>query len=162
MKPVIDISGATSWKDQRGAVLVEMAIVLPLFAILLLGVFEFGSIAHDHQALQNAAREGARFSANPTTGQACPSDPNAATTLATIKNRVVTYLQGEKITVSAADVTVDQSYPITIGGMTVMGSRVTVNYQRSLIFPGITGLIPSAGTMQLQGNAVFRNFYSCV
>ncbi len=138
MKPVSDISRTTSWKDQRGAVVVEMAIVLPLFAILLLGAFEFGSIAHDHQALQNAAREGARFS------------------------RVVAYLQGEKITVSAADVTVNQSYPITIGGLTVMGSRVTVNYQRSLIFPGITGLIPSAGTMQLQGNAVFRNFYSCV
>jgi len=141
-----------------------MAIVLPLFAILLLGAFEFGSIAHDHQALQNAAREGARFSANPTTGQAChpATNPTDAATLATIQNRVVAYLQGEKITVSAADVTVNQSYPITIGGLTVMGSRVTVNYQRSLIFPGITGLIPSAGTMQLQGNAVFRNFYSCV
>lgn len=160
MKPVSDLSRTTSWKDQRGAVLVEMAIVLPLFAILLLGAFEFGSIAHDHQALQNAAREGARFSANPT-GQTClVSDPAAV--LAAIQNRVVAYLQGEKITVSAADVTVNQSYPITIGGLTVMGSRVTVTYQRSLIFPGITGLIPSAGTIQLQGNAVFRNFYSCV
>src|SRR5213594_4049777 len=160
MKPVTDISRPTSWKDQRGAVVVEMAIILPLFAILMLAAFEFGSTAHAHQALQNAARERARFSANPT-GQTCLVS-NPAAVLAAIQNRVVTYLQGEKITVSAANVTVNQSYPITIGGLTVMGSRVTVNYQRSLIFPGITGLIPSAGTMQLQGNAVFRNFYSCV
>src|SRR5207249_11766806 len=160
MKPVSDISRTTSWKDQRGAVVVEMAIVLPLFAILLLGAFEFGSIAHDHQALQNAAREGARFSANPT-GQTClVSDPAAA--LATIQNRVVAYLQGEKITVSAADVTVNQSYPITIGGLTVMGSRVTVNYQRSLIFFGIICLIPSSGTMQLHVNVVLGDCYSCV
>ena len=161
MKPVSDgFSRITPLKDQRGAVVVEMAIVLPLFAILLLGVFEFGSIAHDHQALQNAAREGARFSANKTNWIAGSTDPAVqAATLARIRDRVVAYLQGEKITVNASDVTVDQTYPITIGTLTVMGSHITINYQRSLIFPGITGLIPSAATMQLQGNAVFRNFY---
>ena len=43
MKPVSDgVSRTRSWKGQRGAVAVEMAIVLPLFAILLLGAFEFG------------------------------------------------------------------------------------------------------------------------
>ena len=161
MKPVSNrISTTTSWKGQRGAVVVEMAIVLPLFAILLLGAFEFGSIAHDHQALQNAAREGARFSANKTNWIAGSTDPTVqATTRARIRDRVVAYLRGEKITVNASDVTVDQNYPIPIGTLTVMGSHITINYQRSLIFPGITGLIPSAATMQLQGNAVFRNFY---
>src|SRR5262249_20252968 len=162
MKPVSNrmsdgILRITSWKDQRGAVAVEMAVVLPLFAILLLGAFEFGSITHDHQALQNAAREGARFSANLTNKMSGSSNPSAV--LATIQNRVVAYLQGEKITVSASDVTVDQNYPITIGALTVMGSHITISYQRSLIFPGITSLIPSAGTIQLKGNAVFRNFY---
>ena len=136
---------------------VEMAIVLPLFVILLLGAFEFGSIAHDHQALQNAAREGARFSANLTNWISGSSNPSA--TLATIQNSVIAYLQGENITVNPSDVTVDQNYPITIGTLTVMGSHITINYQRSLIFPGITSLIPSAGTIQLKGNAVFRNFY---
>ena len=162
MKPVSNrISTTTSWKGQRGAVVVEMAIVLPLFAILLLGAFEFGSIAHDHQALQNAAREGARFSANKTNWIAGSTDPAVqAATLARIRDRVVAYLQGEKITVNASDVTVDQNYPIAIPGLPgVRGSHITINYQRSLIFPGITGLIPSAATMQLQGNAVFRNFY---
>ncbi len=159
MKPVIDrISRTSPWKDQRGSLAVEMAIVLPLFAILLLGAFEFGSIVHDHQALQNAAREGARFSANSTNWISGSSDPSAA--LATIQNRVVAYLQGENITVNASDVIVDQTYPIIIGTLTVTGSHITVNYQRSVVLPGITSLIPSVGTIQLQGDSVFRNFYS--
>ncbi len=165
MKPVSDgISRTTSWKGQRGAVAVEMAIVLPLFAILLLGAFEFGDIARTHQVLQNAAREGARLSANLTNCISCSSDCTVqAATLATMRNRVVAYLQGEKITVNPSDVIVDQNYPIPISGMpAVKGSHVTINYQRSLIFPGISGLIPSARTMQLSGNAVFRNFYSNV
>jgi len=66
MKPVSDgIPRTTSLKGQRGAVAVEMAIVLPLFAILLLGAFEFGDIARTHQVLQNAAREGARLGNQP-------------------------------------------------------------------------------------------------
>src|ERR1041385_3916151 len=133
MKPVSNrISRTTPWKDQRGAVVVEMAIVLPLFALLLLGTFEFGSIVHDHQALQNAAREGARFSANPANWVSGSSNPS--TTLATIQNRVVAYLHEEHITVSASDVTVDQDYPITVGTLTVKASHITINYQRSLIF----------------------------
>ena len=157
MKPVSDqISRITSWKDQRGAVVVEMAIVLPLFAILLLGAFEFGSIAHDHQALQNAAREGARFSANKTNWIAGSTDPAVqAATLARIKDR----LDLQPLREAIAAVTVDQNYPIAIPGLPgVRGSHITINYQRSLIFPGITGLIPSAA-INLQGNAVFRNFY---
>ena len=165
MKPVSDgIPRTTSLKGQRGAVAVEMAIVLPLFAILLLGAFEFGDIARTHQVLQNAAREGARLSANLTNCISCSSDCSVqAATLATIQNRVVAYLQGERITVNASDVIVDQNYPISVSGMpAVKGTHVTINYQRSLIFPGISGLIPSARTMQLSGNAVFRNFYSNV
>ena len=165
MKPVSDGTSRTrSWKGQRGTVAVEMAIVLPLFAILLLGAFEFGDIARTHQVLQNAAREGARLSANLTNCISCSSDCSVqAATLATIQNRVVAYLQGERITVNASDVIVDQNYPISVSGMpAVKGTHVTINYQRSLIFPGISGLIPSARTMQLSGNAVFRNFYSNV
>jgi Flp pilus assembly protein TadG len=142
---------------QKGAVAVEFAIVLPLFAILLLGVMEVGSIVHDYQVLKNAAREGARFSANPANQMSLAQ--NSSSVLQTIQNRVVAYLQNENITVSAGNVAVDQAYPIQIGSLTVMGSHVTVTYTRSLIFSGVTSLIPSLGTLQLSGDAVFRNFY---
>jgi Flp pilus assembly protein TadG len=156
MKPAI--SRTQKVKDrQKGAVAVEFAMMLPLLGILLLGVMEVGSIVRDYTVLKNAAREGARFSANPANQISLSQNPG--TTLQTIQNRVVAYLQNENITVSAGNVTVDQAYAVQIGALTVMGSHVTVTYNRSLIFPGVTSLIPSLGTLQLTGDAVFRNFY---
>src|SRR5688572_21780629 len=81
---------------EKGAAAVEMAIVLPLFAILLLGTMELGDAARDHQVLQNAAREGARLSSLPR--YKIGGDPNA---LATIRARVITYLENEGITTVA-------------------------------------------------------------
>ena len=48
-------------KEQKGAALVEFAIVLPLILLLIFGMIEF-SILFDNQAvITNASREGARF-----------------------------------------------------------------------------------------------------
>jgi Flp pilus assembly protein TadG len=142
---------------EKGAAAVEMAIVLPLLAMLLLGTMELGDAARDHQVLQNAAREGARFSALPTNQIA--GNPNGAAVLTTIRNRVIAYLNNEGITtVAPAQVSVNQAFPMTIGTLTVQGSEITVTYSRPLIFPGIASFIP-LGTLQLQGRAVFRNFH---
>jgi Flp pilus assembly protein TadG len=147
----------TKTRKEKGTVAVEFAIMLTVTAILLLGVIEVGSIAHDYQVLQNSAREGARFSANPT--NQISGSQNPAASLQTIQGRVVAYLANENITVSGGDVTVDQAYPVQIGSLTVMGSHVTVTYNRPLIFPGLASFVPSLGSLQLNGSAVFRNFY---
>jgi Flp pilus assembly protein TadG len=143
-------------REEKGTVAVEFAIMLTVTAILLLGVIEVGSIAHDYQVLQNSAREGARFSAIPANQISGSQNPAA---LQTIQDRVVAYLANENITVSEGDVTVDQAYPVQIGSLTVMGSHVTVTYNRPLIFPGLASFLPSLSSLQLNGSAVFRNFY---
>jgi Flp pilus assembly protein TadG len=142
---------------QKGAAAVEFAIVLPLLAILLLGIFEVGSMARDYQILQNAAREGARFSSLLSNRMDGAQNPNAV--LQTIRSRVNAYLQSQNITVPDGNINVDQAYPVQIGDLTVMGSRITITYARPLIFSGAATLIPSLGTLQLVGNAVFRNLY---
>ena len=48
---------------ERGAAIVEMAVVTPLLLTLLFGVIEFGNSFMFRQILTNAAREGARTSA---------------------------------------------------------------------------------------------------
>lgn len=53
----------TRKRSERGAVLVETAIVLPIFILILVGTMEFGIILHNYLILQNASREGARFGA---------------------------------------------------------------------------------------------------
>ena len=45
----------------RGAVLVELAIMLPFLAILLLGVMELSVVVHNKSVITNASREGARY-----------------------------------------------------------------------------------------------------
>ena len=142
---------------EKGVVAVEFAIVLPLFAILLVGILEVGGVARDYQILQNAAREGARFSALPNNRMDYATNPAAVESM--IQGRVVAYLAAHNITVGAGDVTVDQTYPVEIGVLTVMGSRITVSYTRPLTLAGATNFIPSLSAMNLVGNAVFRNFY---
>jgi Flp pilus assembly protein TadG len=46
---------------RRGAAMVEMALVLPLFLLLVLGVIEFGRAMMIANLVTNAAREGARM-----------------------------------------------------------------------------------------------------
>ena len=48
--------------QQRGTALIEMALVLPLLTLLLIGIINMGLVIREHQVLQNAAREGARYS----------------------------------------------------------------------------------------------------
>src|SRR5688572_32271613 len=153
MKPVTNAS-STRKHSQKGAVAVEMAIVLPLFAIFLLGIFDLGSAAREHQVLQNAAREGARFASMGTNSMA---GANGATVLATIRARVLAYLQNEGVTVPAANIVVDQNFPVTVGTYTVEGTQVTITYNRPWIFTGSGGYLRLPGSLNLQGRAVFRN-----
>ncbi len=58
--------------DERGAALVEFALVLPLLMLLLLGIFTTARAWNVHNTIDHAAREAARYGAT--------SDPwNAAT-----------------------------------------------------------------------------------
>ncbi|MGA8790778.1 MAG: TadE family protein, partial [Paenarthrobacter sp.] len=48
---------------ERGAVAVEMAILLPLLLLILIGIMEFGRAYNVQVSLTQAAREGARYAA---------------------------------------------------------------------------------------------------
>lgn len=49
--------------DPRGQSLVEMALVLPVLALLVIGTLEFGFVFDHHLTLEYATREGARTGA---------------------------------------------------------------------------------------------------
>jgi len=141
-------------RGQKGVAAVELAIILPLFGILLLGIIEVGSLARDHQVLQNAAREGARFSSLPSNRT---DQPNGTTVETAIKNRIVAYLANEGLTVPIGNVTVNQNYEMTYAGITIPASEITVTYTRPVLFPGISNWF--ALSTNIRGRAVFRNFY---
>jgi Flp pilus assembly protein TadG len=47
-------------KNQKGAAIVEFAIILPLMVLLVVGIGEFGLAWYNKQVIVNASREGVR------------------------------------------------------------------------------------------------------
>jgi Flp pilus assembly protein TadG len=66
------VQGARALARERGAVLVEMALIVSLLITLVLGVFEIGMAWSDHQAVTQASRSGARVGSQ--LGTAAQSD----------------------------------------------------------------------------------------
>jgi len=48
-------------RSTRGQALVEFALVIPLFLLMLVGIFDLGRAVFSYNTLTNAAREGARL-----------------------------------------------------------------------------------------------------
>jgi Flp pilus assembly protein TadG len=105
---------------QRGAALVETALVLPLILLVSVSIFEFGRAFQTWQVLTNAAREGARIAILPGT---VDSDVTA---------RVQQYVTGGQLT-GTATVAIDHNQTISIGTGTATASKVTVNYPFSFM-----------------------------
>jgi len=139
---------------ERGVVAVEYAMMLPLLVICFGTIIDLGLVIHEHQILQNAAREAARFSALPR-NQISPLNPMASASA--VRQRVIDYCAERNLTVPSADITVSQQHPITVGALTVMGSEVTISYTRPFLIAGAP-FFP-VGDVVLSGRAVFRNFY---
>lgn len=137
-------------RRQRGTQIVELAIALPLMALMVFMIVEGADFIRVHQVINNAAREGARFSVLPeNSGQA-----------AAIQSVVVTYANNNGVALTTGNVNVNQGAVIpTASGIGMLGSQVTVTYPYTLKYlpslPGFSG----SGTVSLQGSAEFRNFY---
>ncbi len=53
------------WRSERGAELIEFAVVMPILIFIIAGIFEFGMMFRALEAVTNAAREGARVGVLP-------------------------------------------------------------------------------------------------
>jgi Flp pilus assembly protein TadG len=59
--------------DQLGASLAEFALILPIFALLLFGLIDFGVVYSNTIALRSGVREGARIAAVNNEGSSAPT-----------------------------------------------------------------------------------------
>ena len=160
--------------EQGGSVIVEMCLMLPLLAMFVLGATDIGIIVREHQMLQNAAREGARFSALPANQIDAVLNPSA--TPEAIRDKVINYLSQEKITIASSScsadatvpnqwncgaITIRQHYPIPMvvngSNLTDYGSSVAVTYNRGFLFQG--GALFQFNSITLNGNSIFHNLY---
>lgn len=135
---------------ERGAVLMELALMLPILMLIVMIVLGGSQLVRTHQVLNNAAREGARLSVQPDQ-QGGTSD---------IATEVVTYAANNGVTITSANVTVNQAASIaTPSGVSIGASQVTVTYTYTLKYLSVFQWLGVPTAYTLQGTAEFRNFY---
>ena len=110
----------------RGQSLVEFALILPVFMILLLGLVEFGFVFAHHQGLEYATREGARTGAALSNGQDGQNGQPFATTCKTIDEQIIAAVQrvitGSGSLVPIANVSQIRIYKSDLNGVPITGS----------------------------------------
>jgi Flp pilus assembly protein TadG len=126
--------------SERGSELVEMAIVLPIFVLLIMGIMDFGFLFQRYEIVLNAAREGARLAV-----------VDDGLVEADIQLRVQNYLTNAGLpgtaTTNAGDTTID------VSGSTVNTKTVTVLYSSDFLFlPGSVNL-QAVSTMRVQAGS---------
>jgi Flp pilus assembly protein TadG len=117
---------------ERGAELVEFALILPLLLLLLLGIMDFGFLFQRYEVVTNAAREGARVAILPD---------YEANVSANVQARVNQYITASGLTGSAT-ATVGAPQTVAVGTQCMTVRLVTVTYVHNFMFVGpIVGLL---------------------
>jgi len=142
----------TKKKSERGAALVELAMVLPFLLLMLAGIIEFGLLFYNQQVLTNSTREGARAGIA-LTGKAL-IDKGIVTAndfKDEVDSVVQAYCQNHLITFNTGQVV-----GTTVDG--ALGSHpdeltVSVNYTYAFLIPELLNL---GSTMQLNASTVMN------
>ncbi|MDP4092184.1 MAG: TadE/TadG family type IV pilus assembly protein [Bacillota bacterium] len=114
-----------TWKSQKGQSLVEMALILPILLILVMGIIDFGLLFGNYMTIDNASREGAR---NAVVGKT--------------DTQVTDIVQGMTQNLDRADmkITIYPGQSVRKKGDEV---TITVEYDNKLITPIISAIIPN-------------------
>ena len=136
--------------SQRGAEIIELALVTPIFLLLIAAMFDFGFLFRNWEVVTNAAREGARIGVLP--------DYVCDDTTTDVKDRVTAYMTGAGISdLSSYSVDVDTTSVVTPAG-TFSACTVFVELTQPLpslsVFGALTG--GAFGNVPVRANAVMR------
>jgi Flp pilus assembly protein TadG len=134
-------------RSERGAELIEMAIVTPILLLLVFGIVDFGFLFQRYVVLTNAAVEGARVATMP----GYTSDDAEA--------RVQSYATNGGVTGTVTAVAAPVSLP-GAGGGTWPGMQVTVTHVYTLQY--ITPIVQliggsTAGSVTLTAQSTMRS-----
>ena len=144
-------------KGQRGAALVEFAIIFPLLMVLVFGIIEFGILLYDKAMITNASREGARYGILfAPQAERCDVNNLSAGRIDDIKERVNKYAEDHLISFGPGTTMTITSELV---GADVCGSgarlKVTVVYPfHYLIFSNLISLIGGNIAEQLDLTAI--------
>jgi hypothetical protein len=126
---------------ERGANLVELALILPLLLLLVVGIVDIGHAFYAYISLTNAAREGARFASRYPFED---SVDDISTVVARVQGEPVVPLAQGEIAASVDG----------LGGS--KGDAITVT--ATLTFPTLVGQAFGFGPLSLRSSATMRIF----
>jgi len=132
------------WHSERGAELIEFAVVMPILIFIIAGIFEFGMMFRALEAVTNAAREGARVGVLPGYN---PPD---------IQTRVNDYLDASGLTGTRTTTVTNQTMSTGAGSFAARSVQVTYVYP----FVVLSGFAPlfggNFGAINLNAAAIMR------
>jgi Flp pilus assembly protein TadG len=138
-------------RAESGQDLVEYALILPFFLLLIVSTVEFGFLFFQYTAVVNAAREGARAGipmSSDVCGDACIRDKAAAAAFAMLPSNFAE----DNLTVLPTLQTNGSVYYV----------RVSVEYRTGFITPGLIEVIEAAGgsgQVTLEATATMQREY---
>ncbi len=134
-----------SWREERGTAVVEAALTMLGFLVLLLGIFEAGRLLNIQQVLTDASREGAKLAVLPLSGT------STLPTVGEIENEVQRFLQAANI--GTATTVVERPVSIVTGSVSTTFTRVRV----SVPYTVLTLSMFSSLEITLAGQTLMRN-----
>lgn len=141
-------------RNNRGAALVEFALIAPILVILVLGIVEFGCLLYDKAMITNASREGARYGI-------VMADPRITETQ--IRGLIGAYLTNHLISLKGGTAS---PFPADAAHIDIQGAegsfpddlQVTVYYDYGfLVIPKlITAMVTDNGVIHLSARTIMR------
>jgi Flp pilus assembly protein TadG len=134
-------------RSERGAELLEFALVLPVLLLVLAGLLDMGLLFKDYEVVTNAAREGARMASLPGWVE---SD---------VKSRVDSYLSAGGVQ-GPATTTVTDVVIADANGRTINGIKVLVSAPHTYFILGPIAQLVQSGelaTATLRAAATMRS-----
>lgn len=123
------------YRDERGQSVVEMAVVMVLLLLLLVGVADFGRAFHNYIVINNASREGARYASR---------FPHLEMG---IREKTKQEAAGSGVTLMDSNITIDG-----LNGAAGDPIRVTVTYEFSTIMSSLVSSIISTENLTLRAS----------
>jgi Flp pilus assembly protein TadG len=135
-------------RDERGAEIIELAIVTPIFALVVAAIFDFGFLFRNWEVATNAAREGARVGVLPAY--------SCETASPDIQARIDDYMAGSGITAGYGVATGTSA--VTAGDHTFNACVVNVTLAQPLPSLKVLGTIfgGAFGSVSITAGAVMR------
>jgi Flp pilus assembly protein TadG len=155
--------GSRRIRDRKGFTVVEFALVLPIFALLLFATIEFGYYFFVQHTLQFATREGTRLALVGATLNDPKGNPmtRQASIIQTIKDHASSAVNPDALQISIFPVGPGYTDPKNWQGTTDPGTggdymRVRVQYTFKFVTPLIGQFFPS-GQRVITAQALYRN-----